>query len=47
VRHITELYDAERFDEAANALRELRRVDAQADQRLPERLRAWAAAVRD
>jgi hypothetical protein len=47
VRRITELYDAERVDDAADALRQFRKVDPRADQRLPEPLRGWAATVRD
>jgi hypothetical protein len=46
-RRITSLYDAGRLDDAANALREFRKLDPHADQRLPEKLRAWSATVRD
>ena len=47
VEEIAQLHAAGRLDDAAAALRELRRTDPHADERLPQELRSWAATVRD
>jgi hypothetical protein len=47
VEQIAEFYAAGRLDAAAAALRDLRRTNPHADERLPEELRSWAATVRD
>jgi hypothetical protein len=45
IERIRDLYDARRFDEAARELNAFRDAHADADARLPERLRGWAATV--
>ena len=47
VEEIAQLHAAGRLDDAGAALRELRRTDPHADERLPQELRSWAATVRD
>jgi hypothetical protein len=46
VARIVALYDAGKRDDAARELRAFRDAHADADERLPASLRAWAAGVR-